>query len=271
MKRATIKTRAASALVVLLALSAGCQQEKARAPAAERSTEERFSPVDTAAVPGLAGIWTVVGHHIPGISAMSDAEARAWHGRTLRLTAAEAISADTHCDAPNFVARPAPRDRFLGAEYHLPPGALPALASVDPISVLDVSCEGSAWAAMGGRLIGIDADRALAPWDGVFFELVRDHDVRALGQEPFWNLEIRKGKEIQFVYDLGERQVLTPMPIPRTEGKATVYHAVTEANDLRVVIDPTPCTDVMSGKPFEATVTVTLNGQTYHGCGGAAP
>lgn len=48
---------------------------------------------------------------------------------------------------------------------------------------------------------------------------------------------------------------------------ASVYHAVTEANDLCVVIASTPCTDIMSGRPFETTVTVTLNGQTYHGCG----
>jgi hypothetical protein len=48
-----------------------------------------------------------------------------------------------------------------------------------------------------------------------------------------------------------------------------IYHAMTEANDPRVTIDATPCTDVMSGKSFEATVTVTLNGQTYHGSGEA--
>ena len=30
---------------------------------------------------------------------------------------------------------------------------------------------------MGALLIEIDADRARAPWDGVFFELTRDHDL----------------------------------------------------------------------------------------------
>jgi uncharacterized membrane protein len=113
----------------------------------------------------------------------------------------------------------------------------------------------------------------IANWDGAFFELTRDRDVRAQGQEPSWSLEIRKGKGIRFTYDLGKREVVTPMPVPRTDSKsgATVYRAVTEANDLRVVIEQTPCTDSMSGNPFEATVTVTLNGQTYHGCGGAIP
>ena len=46
------------------------------------------------------------------------------------------------------------------------------------------------------------------------------------------------------------------------------FHAITETNDLRLVIEPTPCTDVMSGNLFETTVTVSLNNQTYHGCGG---
>ena len=122
---------------------------------------------------------------------------------------------------------------------------------------------------MGARLIGISPDRALAPWDGVFFELARDHDVRALGQEPFWHLEIRKGLELRFTYALGERVVVTPDPGAQVTANGTrTYHAVTEANNLRVVVTPQACTDVMSGKPFLNTVAVTLNGQTYHGCGG---
>jgi putative lipoprotein len=45
------------------------------------------------------------------------------------------------------------------------------------------------------------------------------------------------------------------------------YHAVSEANDLKVVIVPVSCADSMSGRPFPATVTVTLNGKAYRGCG----
>lgn len=72
---------------------------------------------------------------------------------------------------------------------------------------------------------------------------------------------------------VSKTDVVTPAPRPETDPEtgARVYHAITEASDLRVVIEQAPCTDVMSGKPFEATVTVTLNGQTHHGCGGALP
>lgn len=247
--------------IATLALAAGCRKAE-QAPSAERAMEESSSP-------DLTGIWTVTGHHIPGISAMSDADATARHGWTIRLTADQALSGGNHCDEPAYATQSVATDRFLGTEFNLPPGGLAPLASVESITVLEVSCGAASWTAMGGRVIGIDADRALAPWDGVFFELARDRDFRALGQEPFWHLEIQKGKQLRFTYDLGEREAVAPAPVPGIdpENGASIYHAVTEANDLRVAIEPVPCADVMSGKPFEATVTVTLNGQTYHGCG----
>lgn len=64
-------------------------------------------------------------------------------------------------------------------------------------------------------------------------------------------------------------EAATPAPVPKIDRAigVSVYHAVTEANELRVVIEPTRCADVMSAKPFEKTVIVTLNGQTYCGCG----
>ncbi len=67
------------------------------------------------------------------------------------------------------------------------------------ITALDAACGGARWAAMGGRPIGLDAEPALAPWDGVFFELERDRDVQATGQEPFWRVEFQKGKEMRLV------------------------------------------------------------------------
>lgn len=258
-------------LVALLMLGGGCREAN-KMPSGERATETPAVPSTVASSSDLRGIWTVVGHHIPGISAMSDAEATAWHGRTVRLTATRTISVGNHCDGPTYESRTVERDGFLGREYNLPPGSLTPLASLERVALLEVSCGGTPWMAMGGRLIGIDADHALAPWDGAFFELERDRDFRAAGQEPFWRLEIAKGKAIRFV-QVGKADVVTPAPNPTIAPQtgARIYHAITEANDLRVVIEPIPCTDVMSGNPFEATVTVTLNGHTYHGCGAEIP
>jgi len=38
---------------------------------------------------------------------------------------------------------------------------------------------------------------------------------------------------------------------------------------IRVEIVPVSCNDSMSGRAFPATVTVTLNGRTFRGCGEA--
>ena len=200
---------------------------------------------------------------------MSDADARKKYGRTIRITKTQAFTDGNHCDRPKYSSRTVAADSYLADEFNLPPKSLAPLAAVDRFTLLETSCGGAEWTAMGARLIGIAPDRALAPWDGVFFELARDHDVRALGQEPFWHLEIRKGLELRFTYALGDRVVVTPDPGAQITANGTrTYHAVTEANNLRVLVAPQACTDVMSGKPFPNTVTVTLNGQTYHGCGG---
>lgn len=258
----------AMAVLAATLLGWGCRRADESRPA-ERATATSAALSTAPPSSDLTGIWTVIGHHMPGISAMTDADAAAWHGQTVRLTTAEAISPGTHCDQPTYATRTVARDSLLAGEFDLPPGSLTPLASLERLILLEVSCDGAPWAAMGGRLIQIDADLALAPWDGVFFELERNHDFRAAGQEPFWRLEIAKGKEIRFMH-VGKPDVVTPVPRHTTDRVtgARVFHATTEATDLRVVIEPTPCTDVMSGKLFETTVTVTLNKQTYLGCGG---
>jgi hypothetical protein len=221
----------------------------------------------------LEGVWTVVGHHAPGVAGMSEVDAEDWRGQTVRLTPARAVSGGTRCDAPRYTPRLVPRDSFLAAEYQLPAGALRRAGLPERVTVLEVSCGGAPWSALGGRLIGIGTDRVLAPWDGVFFELTRDTDFRAVGQEPGWLLEIRKAREMRLITDYGADTAVTPVPPGQTDTAtgARTYHAVTEAHDLQVLIQPTACTDVMSGESYETTVTITLDGRAYHGCGGLLP
>jgi heat shock protein HslJ/uncharacterized membrane protein len=221
------------------------------------------------ALPTPAGIWTVVGHHLPGTSALSDDEARARYGETVRLTARSAIAPGAQCREPRYAARRAPANQYLADEFKLPADSLKPLAGRSQIQVMEVSCAGAPWRALGARLIEVDRDRALAPWNGVFFELARDRDFRALGQEPGWQLEIRKGAEMRFIYDYGRGMAVTPASRTQVDSNTGTrnYHAVTEANDLRVVIVPVACTDTMSGRPFPATVSVTLNGRSFRGCG----
>ena len=126
------------------------------------------------------------------------------------------------------------------------------------------------WDARG---IGIEADRALAPWNGVFFELTRESDFRAVGQEPGWLLEIRHAREMRLITAYGADTAVTPVPPRRIDSTtgARSYHAVTEGHDLQVLIQPTACNDAMSGESYETTVTVALDGHAYHGCGGPLP
>ncbi|MGH7726613.1 MAG: MliC family protein [Candidatus Eiseniibacteriota bacterium] len=97
---------------------------------------------------------------------------------------------------------------------------------------------------------------------------LRGIDFRATGNEPGWMLEIADGARIDLVLDYGATSVHTPAPPPTVDGRA-VYHAVTEAHDLTVTIEPTPCQDSMSGADFPSRVTVLIDGKTYKGCGRA--
>lgn len=96
-------------------------------------------------------------------------------------------------------------------------------------------------------------------------------DFRAVGNEPGWHLEIEEGERIRFVYAYGEKEAIVPAPAPEANEAAgrTVYRAETEAHALTVTIEDEPCADSMSGEPFEATVTVNFDGETYRGCGRA--
>lgn len=221
------------------------------------------------ATPALTGIWTVVAHHSPGVSALNDVQARERYGETLRLTAGAAISSGNRCSDPRYTARQVPTESYLANEFKLPPGSLKPLVGRNQMQLMEVTCGKAAWTALGAKLLEINANRALAPWDGVFFELTRDRDFRAIGQEPGWQLEIRKGAEMRLTYDYGKGMAVTPAPklqVDTSSGRRT-YHASTEGNDLSVVIVPVACIDSMSGRAFPATVSVTLNGRTFRGCG----
>lgn len=255
-----------------LAIHAVGRTEPLRFVAAEAPAQRTgisAAPTPAATTSALAGIWTVVAHHSPGTSAQGDDEAIARYGETLRLTTSTAISSTQRCREPGYTTSRVAGESWLASEYKLARGSIKPLAGRDQIQLMRVSCGGQPWTAFGGLLLEIDANRALAPWDGVFFELRRDRDFRGIGQEPGWQLEIRKGSEMRFVYDYGKNMAVTPAPKAQigSDGGTRTYHAVAESNDLRVVIVPVSCTDSMSGKPFPATVSVTLNGQTYRGCG----
>ncbi len=126
----------------------------------------------------------------------------------------------------------------------------------------------------GGVTFWNKGDEALLQVDGRTFEgcVVRaaggEVVFRATGTEPFWRLELTKAGDLRFE-NLGEPEIVAPASAPETDAATgvTTYRAVGAAYDLRVRLNETSCTDLMSGFTYEMTVTVTLDGATYQGCG----
>ena len=97
--------------------------EASRAPAAEA-----ISRAPPSTISSLNGIWTIVGHHSPGVSATSEAQARARNGESIRLTERVATSSGSSCREPRYATRQVSADAWLASSFQLPPGSLPPLA-----------------------------------------------------------------------------------------------------------------------------------------------
>lgn len=98
---------------------------------------------------------------------------------------------------------------------------------------------------------------------------LRGVDFRALGQEPGWFLELKKEKQLKYVGNYGRDTLIVKPSAPtiNAQGRRIVYRSEDTQQMLKLVIADTPCTDSMSGFDFPQTVTVTVDGETYRGCG----
>lgn len=134
-----------------------------KSPAADTTTQVASTS------PAAATDWVVVGHRIPGMSAMTDAEADKWNGRVIQLAPEVAISGPDTCASPVFTTTEGDADSLLGVEYRIRATDIGWLG--DRVRMTRITCGGSVWAALGGTVIWLDDDRGLAPWDGVFFEI----------------------------------------------------------------------------------------------------
>lgn len=95
----------------------------------------------------------------------------------------------------------------------------------------------------------------------------RVRSFKALGQEPGW-LAVITPDTIRYEGNYGETMITFPTPQPAiADTGSVVYDTTARGHSLQLVIDETDCTDAMSGKPFPSTVTITVDGETYRGCG----
>jgi len=86
----------------------------------------------------------------------------------------------------------------------------------------------------------------------------------ALGTEPGWTLEITPGR-LNYAGDYGETKIIVPNPGAKPSFNGERY--VTPR--LTVDVTRTACSDGMSDRRYADTVTVTADGKTVKGCGGA--
>lgn len=93
-------------------------------------------------------------------------------------------------------------------------------------------------------------------------------DVRAVGQEPGWYVEITRGDGLLAVVDYGQDTLRAPAPEPEEgPGGERVYRVATAEHELAVVLEERECRDAMNGMLHPLTVTLRLDGRELRGCG----
>jgi putative lipoprotein len=115
----------------------------------------------------------------------------------------------------------------------------------------------------GAESRGCTRTTQLSPWNDA---IARGMRFRAVGSEPGWFLEIDRGATpaMHATLDYGDRNI-DIAKLQASSGGFTGSSADREPVILR--IDRAPCQDGMSGEAFEATVTLTVAGNAYRGCG----
>jgi uncharacterized membrane protein len=92
-------------------------------------------------------------------------------------------------------------------------------------------------------------------------------DFFALGNEPFWLMEIDRDKQISFLrVDSSQPTVFPYMPAVQENGKY-IYNVQKDSAVMQIVITPQFCSDGMSDNWYEYKVEANYNGVMYMGCG----
>jgi putative lipoprotein len=97
----------------------------------------------------------------------------------------------------------------------------------------------------------------------------RGIDIRAIGQEPGWMLEIDLDASMYLLADYGEKKVTTgpPTTVHDALARTVTYEAAAAGHTVTAVVREAVCHDAMSGQRMTLEVRVRLDGQEYRGCG----
>ncbi len=97
-------------------------------------------------------------------------------------------------------------------------------------------------------------------------------EFKALGNEPFWNVEV--GATGIVFERLDEEKITFPYAPPQYTAGGYVYSATVVdpvAHSIEIIIERHSCMDSMSGAQFEYSAQVSFDGHEYSGCAKAGP
>lgn len=118
--------------------------------------------------------------------------------------------------------------------------------------------------APGYLLEGCNGEAADDPWE---VSRLLGYDVRAIGQEPGWMVEVASGRRMHVLADYGEIEFITGPPLEEEANGGTIYRAERDGGEVVLHITPGDCQDVMSGEAFPARATLELDDRSLEGCG----
>lgn len=105
-----------------------------------------------------------------------------------------------------------------------------------------------------------------SPWDAA---AARGVELRAVGNEPGWFMEVDRGPDptLRATLDYGER-IIEVANVRVLDGDPPGYEG-TAADGTRIVVRVRreSCSDGMSERSYEASVTLQAGETTYRGCG----
>jgi uncharacterized membrane protein len=92
-------------------------------------------------------------------------------------------------------------------------------------------------------------------------------DIRGIGQEPGWTVEVHEGERIVLVSEYGARTETFRAPVRHALAGGAERYTASGTRPIEVTVEPVACADVMSGEPFPLTITVIAPPDTLRGCG----
>jgi uncharacterized membrane protein len=99
----------------------------------------------------------------------------------------------------------------------------------------------------------------------------QDIDIRGLGHTPEWQLEIsHSNNRVRFTLEGTEYSYRYPEAGPslyQGYNRTTIYRVPNDEHALNIIVKGIACRDSETGKAYETSITVTLDGAGYTGCG----